>query len=74
MKFKPGDHVKFLEIEGEPRLKDQTGIILPKSAIMGRYTVALDNDVPGFYSGTAWADDHELELVEESSSTTTGEL
>lgn len=56
-----GIRVQFKET-GFPQLDGQKGVV--ERFQFSHWIVRLDNKIPGFYSGTAWADENELEIIE----------
>jgi hypothetical protein len=61
-----GKRVKFLPGPMPQDLVGQTGTVESQMELgaPNAWIVTLDNDVPGHYSGTAWAFTDELEVIE----------
>jgi hypothetical protein len=63
-----GDRVRFGNIHGEPRLNGAAGEIVRRWSAAGYWVVKLDEAIPGFLSGTAWATEDELAIIENGES------
>lgn len=63
--IKIGDHVTFKDYWNTlpESLIGETGIVESIWDSAAEFIVKLDHDVPGFYSGTAWVNEFEMEIV-----------